>query len=72
MRDFTVDLVWAKGQMAFTAIGEWLVCLAGGTGSLLITLAVFVALDYITGVIYGAAGKNLSGMEWVRGCFARC
>ena len=67
MRDFTVDLVWAKVQMAFAAIGGWLGYFVGGADGLLITLLVFVALDYITGVMCGIADKKLSSAVGFKG-----
>ena len=33
MRDFSVDLVWAKLQLAFAGIGGWLGYFIGGMGS---------------------------------------
>ena len=67
MRDFSVDLVWAKVQMAFAAIGGWLGYFVGGADGLLITLLVFVALDYITGVMCGIADKKLSSAVGFKG-----
>ena len=67
MRDFTIDLVWAKVQMAFAAIGGWLGYFVGGADGLLITLLVFVALDYITGVMCGIADKKLSSAVGFKG-----
>ena len=47
MRDFTVDLVWTKIQIAAAGIGGWLCYFLGGKDGMLITLIVFMALDYI-------------------------
>lgn len=71
MRDFTIDLVWAKVQMAFTAIGGWLGYFLGGVDGLLITLVVFMALDYITGVMCGVVDKNLSSAVGFKGLFRK-
>lgn len=60
MRDFTIDLVWAKLQMAFTALGGWLGYFLGGMDGLLLTLLLFVVLDYITGIMCAIADKSLS------------
>ena len=38
MRDFSIDLIWAKIQIAFTALGGWLGYFLGGTDGLLIAL----------------------------------
>ena len=47
MRDFSIDLIWAKVQIAFTALGGWLGYFLGSMDGLLIALIVFVVLDYI-------------------------
>ena len=51
MRDFSIDLVWAKVQMAITAVGGWLGYFVGGVDGLLTTLIIFMVIDYITGLI---------------------
>ena len=51
MRDFSIDLVWAKLQMACAAIGGWLGYFLGGMDGLLTALIVFMVLDYITGLM---------------------
>jgi toxin secretion/phage lysis holin len=71
MRDFTIDLVWAKAQMAFAAIGGWLGYFVGGADGLLITLLVFMVLDYITGVMCGIADKKLSSAAGFKGLFRK-
>ena len=37
MRDFSIDIIWAKIQMAITAIGGWLGYFVGGVDGLLTT-----------------------------------
>ena len=71
MRDFTIDLVWAKVQMAFTAIGGWLGYFLGGVDGLLITLVIFMTLDYITGVMCGIVDKKLSSAVGFSGLFRK-
>lgn len=71
MRDFSIDLVWAKVQMAFAAIGGWLGYFVGGADGLLITLLVFVTLDYITGVMCGIADRTLSSAVGFKGIFRK-
>ena len=51
MRNFSVDLVWTKLQLAFAAIGGWLGYFLGGADGLLIALIVLAVLDYVTGVM---------------------
>lgn len=60
MRDFTIDIIWSKVQMAFTAFGGWLGYFLGGMDGLLLTLLLFVVLDYITGIMCAIADKSLS------------
>ena len=67
MRDFSIDLIWAKIQIAFTALGGWLGFFLGGLDGLLIALIVFVALDYLTGVMCAIEDKRLSSSVGFRG-----
>ncbi|MEG1013811.1 MAG: phage holin family protein [Clostridia bacterium] len=71
MRDFSIDLVWAKIQMGVAAIGGWLGYFLGGVDGLLITLLVFVALDYVTGVICAIIDKKLSSEVGFKGLFRK-
>ena len=71
MRDFSIDLVWTKIQMAFAAIGGWLGYFLGGVDGLMITLLVFVALDYITGVMCAIIDKKLSSEVGFKGLFRK-
>ena len=67
MRDFSVDLVWSKIQIAVTALGGWLGYFLGGMDGMLIALIVFMALDYITGVMCAIADRNLSSAVGFKG-----
>ena len=67
MRDFSIDLIWAKIQIAITAIGGWLGYFLGGLDGLLIALIVFVALDYVTGIMCAIADKTLNSAVGFRG-----
>ena len=60
MHDFSIELVWTKVQIAETAFGGWLGYFLGGMDGLLIALVVFMALDYVTGVMCAIADKKLS------------
>ena len=51
---------WNLCQLVFTAVGGWLGYFLGGCDGLLIALAVFVAADYITGVMCAVSDKKLS------------
>lgn len=67
MRDFTIDILWSKLQMGFTAIGGWLGYFLGGMDGLLYTLLLFVVVDYVTGVMCAIADKTLSSAVGFRG-----
>ncbi len=67
MRDFSIDLIWAKIQIAITAIGGWLGYFLGGLDGLMIALIVFVALDYLTGIMCAISDKALNSAVGFRG-----
>lgn len=72
MKDFSIELVWAKVQMAVAAIGGWLGYFLGGMDGLLIALVVFMVLDYITGVMCAIVDKNLSSEIGFKGIVKKC
>ena len=67
MRNFSIDIVWAKIQMAVAAIGGWLGYFLGGMDGLMIALIIFMALDYITGLMCAVIDKKLSSAVGFRG-----
>ena len=67
MKDFSVDLLWARLQAAVTALGGWLGYFLGGADGLLIALAVLMALDYVTGVLCAVSDRKLSSAVGFRG-----
>ena len=67
MRDFTIDLIWTKIQIAVAALGGWLGYFLGGVDGLLIALIIFMALDYITGLMCAIMDKKLSSAVGFRG-----
>ena len=71
MRDFTIDIVWAKLQMAITAIGGWLGYFLGGMDGLLTALIIFMTLDYVTGLMCAIVDKKLSSSVGFRGIFKK-
>ena len=71
MRDFNIDLIWAKVQIAITAIGGWLGYMLGGMDGLLIALVVFIAIDYLTGIMCAIIDKKLSSAIGFRGIFKK-
>ena len=67
MRDFSIDLIWAKIQVAITAIGGWFGWFVGGVDGMLIALIVLMALDYLSGVMCAIADKKLSSAIGFKG-----
>ena len=71
MKDFSIELVWTKIQIAVTALGGWLGFYLGGLDGLLITLIIFVALDYLTGIMCAIVDKRLSSEVGFKGLFRK-
>ena len=67
MRNFSIDIIWAKIQAAITALGGWLGYFLGGMDGMLIALLVLIVLDYISGIMCAIADKNLSSAIGFRG-----
>ncbi len=58
---------WNLIQFVFTAVGGWLGYFIGGCDGLLIALVVFVAADYLTGVMCAISDKKLSSEVGFKG-----
>ena len=58
---------WNLIQFVFTAVGGWLGYFLGGCDGLLIALVVFVAVDYVTGVMCAISDKKLSSEVGFKG-----
>ena len=58
---------WNTIQLAFAAVGGWLGYFLGGCDGLLYAMLTFVVIDYITGVMYAIADKNLSSEVGFKG-----
>ena len=67
MRDFSIDLIWTKVQIAITALGGWLGYFLGGMDGLMIALIVMMTLDYISGVMCAIIDKKLSSAVTFKG-----
>ena len=67
MRNFSIDIVWAKVQMAFTVIGGWSGYVVGGVDGLMTALLIFMALDDVTGLMCAIADKKLSSSVGFKG-----
>lgn len=62
MREF-----WNVVQAVFTAIGGWLGYFVGGNDGLIVTLLIFVVIDYITGIMCAINDKKLSSEVGFKG-----
>ena len=58
---------WNMVQMVFAAVGGWLGYFLGGNDGLLIALVLFVAVDYLTGVMCAVSDKILSSNVGFKG-----
>ena len=67
MRDFSIDLIWAKVQIAITALGGWLGYFLGGMDGLMLALIVLMTLDYVSGVMCAIIDKKLSSAVGFKG-----
>ena len=67
MRDFSIDLIWAKVQIAIIALGAWLGYFLGGMDGLMIALIVLMTLDYVSGVMCAIIDKKLSSAVGFKG-----
>ena len=62
---------WNMVQMVFAAVGGWLGYFLGGSDGLLIALVLFVAVDYLTGVMCAVSDKTLSSNVGFKGIFRK-
>lgn len=67
MRNFSIDIIWAKVQAAVAAIGGYLGYFVGGVDGLMTALLIFMVLDYITGLMCAIADKQLSSAVGFKG-----
>lgn len=58
---------WNTIQLVFTAVGGWLGYFLGGYDGLLYALVVFMAADYVTGVMCAIGDQKLSSSVGFRG-----
>ncbi len=67
MRDFSIDLIWTKVQIAITALGGWMGYFLGGMDGLMIALIVMMTLDYVSGVMCAIVDRKLSSSVGFKG-----
>ena len=67
MRDIAVERIWTRVQLAAAAVGGWLGGFVGGVDGLLTALAVFMTLDYLTGLLCAALDRKLSSAVGFKG-----
>lgn len=58
---------WNAIQFIFTVLGGWIGYFLGGCDGLIIALASFVAVDYVTGLMCAISDKRLSSKAGFRG-----
>ena len=58
---------WNAIQLIFTVLGGWIGYFLGGCDGLLIALAVFAGIDYITGLMCAISEKKLSSKVGFKG-----
>lgn len=71
MRDFSIDLIWAKIQMAVSIIGGWIGFFVGGVDGLMTALLILMVLDYVTGIMCAIIDKKLSSAVGFKGIFKK-
>lgn len=63
--------IWNTVQAAFAAIGAFLGWFLGGLDGFLYTLIIFVAIDYLTGLMCAVIDKRLSSEIGAKGIFKK-
>lgn len=58
---------WSIIQLIFAGVGGWLGYFLGGCDGLLVALIIFVACDYITGVLCAISDRKLSSAVGFKG-----
>ena len=72
MRNFSIDLVWAKVQAAVAAIGGYLGYFVGGVDGLMTALIIFMVIDHITGIMCAIVTRSCPAPWASRASARRC
>ena len=67
MKNFSIELIWMKIQVAVTVVGGWLGYFVGDMDGMMIALIILMALDYVTGVMCAVIDKKLSSAVGFKG-----
>lgn len=67
MTENTVQSIWLRIQLIFSALGAALAALLGGMDALLTALIAFSVLDYLTGVMNAVVQRQLSSAVGFKG-----
>ena len=62
---------WVLIQLVFAGVGGWLGWFLGGWDGLLYALLLFVALDYLTGIMCAVVDRRLSSRIGFKGIFKK-
>lgn len=65
------NFIWVRVQAALTAVAGVLGYFVGGWDGMLVTLVVFMAVDYVTGVACAVIEKKLASDAGFRGLFKK-
>lgn len=67
MTQNTIQTIWLRIQLIFSAIGAALSLMMGGLDALLVVLLAFSVLDYVTGVLHAIVQRQLSSAIGFKG-----
>lgn len=66
-----IESVWQSVRFGLSILGGWFSFFVGGANGLLIALLIFMALDYVSGVMCAIVDKKLSSSVGFKGLFKK-